>query len=456
MSDVGLEVVEDEAALDNGQPVIRLTGLWLLPPGTIYMIEALDTSIDVKAEGAWPTGERRPVETRVTSKGVEMVLDRGVAEARELVPGALVRVTIPAIAVSTVLPWPALGKTHEVHVPDPAPAEPASPAATELDRHLSERLREGELRLEQQLQTSEKALKADLTKLSLLVRGGGPGRALDGLDDPASILEDADLLEAVDRMVPAANAPALAVRQADSGLASTLSPVQPQQPVATTANAARDLATRPDQGRETSLVVAQPASRQTSAIAPFLAGFAIASAMTAIVWAFGPAAAPPRTATVAVTAPAAPPQSLEDLFSTGPVSPSGQAAGAVAEGDRLALADRLLAEGDEQANRNEAKFWLRQELASIVAQPRTRWALTQIGSLFADPRTGTPDYAKARSVWELSAGQGDPVAMCFLGSLHEHGLGVPADRNRALGYFQRAKALGGCKDIDQTIARLKE
>ena len=65
-------------------------------------------------------------------------------------------------------------------------------------------------------------------------------------------------------------------------------------------------------------------------------------------------------------------------------------------------------------------------------------------------------YDKARMLWEISAANGDPVAMCFLGTLLEFGLGAPADRGKALDQYKRAKEFGGCPNADEAIARLSK
>lgn len=133
----------------------------------------------------------------------------------------------------------------------------------------------------------------------------------------------------------------------------------------------------------------------------------------------------------------------------------GEPATMVELGTALKEADQRLY-GEGGGDREKAKFWLRKSLAIRLGDPRTVWALTQLGSLYAAPDGGAPDYGAARQLWELAAANGDPVASCFLASLHEHGLGTPKNSARALELFRTAKAKGGCRDIDQSIARLSK
>jgi TPR repeat protein len=84
-----------------------------------------------------------------------------------------------------------------------------------------------------------------------------------------------------------------------------------------------------------------------------------------------------------------------------------------------------------------------------------RWALTQLGSIFASPEGFEPDFVKARMLWEVAGGLGDPVALCFNASLYEHGLGVTRHKDLARALYERARTAGGCSGIDDAISRTK-
>lgn len=121
--------------------------------------------------------------------------------------------------------------------------------------------------------------------------------------------------------------------------------------------------------------------------------------------------------------------------------------------DALKNADQGLV-GATPEEKAEAKYWLRKSLALGLGDQRLIWAMTQLGTLYAAPANGAPDYAAASTLWQLAAAQGDPIAMCFLASLYEYGLGQAQDTAQALKLYRTAKAKGGCRNVDQAIARL--
>ena len=147
---------------------------------------------------------------------------------------------------------------------------------------------------------------------------------------------------------------------------------------------------------------------------------------------------------------------LADAFTVGTQSPRGEIAVDVDLPTALRLADYNLHGVDRPIDRAEAEFWLKKAMSLTASHSQIRWAMTQLGTLSAEPVTGSPDYEKARLLWEISAANGDPVAMCFLGTLLEHGLGLAADRAKALDHFKRARGAGGCPNSDEAIARLSK
>ncbi|MEL6372342.1 MAG: hypothetical protein AAFR04_00055 [Pseudomonadota bacterium] len=148
------------------------------------------------------------------------------------------------------------------------------------------------------------------------------------------------------------------------------------------------------------------------------------------------------------------PPRLLDLLDIPSRSPLGLISTGTPLDDALLKADNQLTQTGARA-KAEAKYWLRYALAKGLSDRRMPWALTQLGTLYAQPVDGEHDYATARLLWELAGSRGDPVALCFLARLHEHGLGTRQDRGRALSLLERAKAQGGCQGIDRSIARLK-
>jgi TPR repeat protein len=161
----------------------------------------------------------------------------------------------------------------------------------------------------------------------------------------------------------------------------------------------------------------------------------------------------------AATAPGTPAPTrasiLYDVFSTGDVSPRGRTAKGMDMGSSLALADTYIHGDSSSTDLKEGEYWIRHAIGRVMADTRLRWALTQLGSVYAAPGGVAPDFEKARLMWEMSGALGDTVALCFLGNLYEYGLGVPADREIALRWYERALAAGGCKGLDEAIARVK-
>ena len=158
----------------------------------------------------------------------------------------------------------------------------------------------------------------------------------------------------------------------------------------------------------------------------------------------------------AVNAGVASDLSLFDLFAVGPVSPRGVQARDTAAAKALENAQAALMTTGTTRDTDEASYWLRRFIISGGSDERTRRVLTQLGTTFADSANRAPDYGKARLVWELASAFGDPIAMCFVGTLNENGLGVPPDRKVALQWYERAKQAGGCPAVDDAIARAKK
>ncbi|MEQ1696235.1 MAG: tetratricopeptide repeat protein [Hyphomicrobiaceae bacterium] len=193
-----------------------------------------------------------------------------------------------------------------------------------------------------------------------------------------------------------------------------------------------------------------------SRLLPFLAGagaagLALAALLAVSSFRPGPAAPISGAQMAASQKPV-----LADAFSVGTQSPRGEIAVDVDLPTALRLADYNLHGVDRPIDRAEAEFWLKKAMSLTASHSQIRWAMTQLGTLSAEPVTGSPDYEKARLLWEISAANGDPVAMCFLGTLLENGLGLGADRARALEQFKRARSAGGCPNSDEAIARLSK
>jgi hypothetical protein len=175
-------------------------------------------------------------------------------------------------------------------------------------------------------------------------------------------------------------------------------------------------------------------------IAGLLSGFAIYSATK-----------PPS-----VTAPPTSQAELVwlSLLSPGAISPAGQDSNGVTSDQAFQIADAKLHGVRGQENPSEARYWLRVGISRALGDERLRWALTQLGTLYAHPMASPSDFAVARAVWELAAAKDDPVALCFLAQLEEGEHGSPSDKAVALTLFQHAKETGQCVGAEQAIERL--
>ncbi len=147
---------------------------------------------------------------------------------------------------------------------------------------------------------------------------------------------------------------------------------------------------------------------------------------------------------------------LYDSLSAGAVSPRGTSAVGVSASRALELANAQLLVTGPLRDTEEGAFWLKRYFASTVGEDRSLRALTQLGSLYAEPTGRAPDFVKARGLWEIAGAAGDPVALCFLGLLAENGLGVAADRAAALQWYERSKQAGGCPGVDDAIVRTRQ
>lgn len=202
----------------------------------------------------------------------------------------------------------------------------------------------------------------------------------------------------------------------------------------------------------------QHASSRSAARWGFAAGFAVAGLLAGIGWFAADSATGRRVAALA-TSPAADTAAddrllaLISLMSPASAAEPGSAPAASLD-EALTAADRSLAGDGAPRDPVAAKTALLQALSLAANDPRLTWAMTRLGALYATPADGAPDYVRARLLWEMAAARGDAVAFCFLARLHEHGLGTAKDDVLALANYRRARAKGGCRDVDRAISRL--
>lgn len=172
-----------------------------------------------------------------------------------------------------------------------------------------------------------------------------------------------------------------------------------------------------------------------------------------------PTVTAPATPTAAIAAPRPPDAvadgSIYDLLAAGTASPRGIAGRDMSGQKALEHAHAAFNTPGAPRDTEEGAYWLRRYVQTIGNDERTRRALTQLGSALADSSNRNFDFGKARQAWELASAFGDPVAMCFLGTLHENGIVGAVDRRLALTWYERSKQAGGCPGIDDAIARVR-
>lgn len=135
-------------------------------------------------------------------------------------------------------------------------------------------------------------------------------------------------------------------------------------------------------------------------------------------------------------------RSIYDVIVAGPRSPRGVPGDGVSPAKAIQTAHTLLHGPTADRDPEEAIYWLKRYLGGTAGAEHSRIALTQLGSAYAEPGRGERDFASARLAWELASALGDPVAMCFLGAMHEHGLGVSQAEAAASVWYERAAAAG--------------
>ncbi len=427
-----LHIVADTAHPTGGHAVIRLDGIWLLPQAATFRIEPLDEAIEVDRLSGWPKGDQEPEDVRTTSRGIELLIGPKIVDAPDLLPGTPVTVSVPAAEIEAELRWPDLPLSQPVkavagggarsHSPIVAPANLFSRA-----RPVNARLADNE---DGMTQGDAETTEAPAALAQLKTRDGATYRSARAGGEP----------EPTGRDAPASPNPV-----ADQARPVTAKPKSRQEVNLLTSpldSAAND--TRPLPSRAGRRAAARP---EKSPLVPLLGGLAVTAGLLGAVWfnLHDDLMGRPQ------------PFDISEVFAVGDTSPQGTDATAAGLEDALLYANQFVHGRGKPRDKSEAAFWLKKSLTLQPSNEQMRWALTQLGTVYVAPPAGQqPNYEAARVVWELAAANGDPIALCFAGRLHERGLGVPANRERALASYKRAKGLGGCAGLDAAIARVTE
>jgi hypothetical protein len=417
-----VEAFEDPSRPGGGHAIILVRGPAEVPDGLTFRLRPADGSTALDRPGTWPDGERRPLALRLTPKGTEIVVGPEIVESPELLPGTLAILDIPKCGVRGEFLWPSIQ-------PVPRPKR----------RHVLMRPPRGSIAAEAAAERDGKQVAfSEATDASSHVT-----------PEPAPAGADSEAGEAW--AAHAATEVAVARDGADNGSAAA------PGVMANAAGAAGLGGKRRSGPPPLPLGSRRSARAGTARAAMLVAAFAAgALAMSLSPWR-APATGvrtPPHAAAEARPAPFV--DALLGLVAAGTLSPRGLDTARLEAPQLLERADMLINGPPETRDGEEARFLIRRALAATLTSERLLWALTQLGSIDAEPGPGRrPDYERAAAVWQLAAVLGDPIAMCFLAALSEHGLGTPRNARTALDWYLRAKASGGCPGSEDAIQRLR-
>jgi hypothetical protein len=453
MTNITVDLVETDGA-SGGHAALRITGLTALPPDPTFRIDPIDDALSEAGEVDWPTGPRRPQSVIALNGAFDLVLGPDVLDSPMLLPGTPVVISVSDTSIVKEMVWPSI---------------PTRKRRARRPVIVTDELREAERTAHEAKRRDAAATLAAATSRAAehdaqFAAGGSsrwsrPSAARSGTTNPRLVVNN-----------PSGSDPfSLADGDRANGLSGFSLP-----PAGPTAGPSRLV---PKDGRSapvpalagsTAVATVAPVVAAKSGfgrqVAAFLGGMAAAAVLV-----FGmvqykmlhwqPTAGSPAALVMApdtALAAARNTGSLRAVLATGGVSPRGKVAATVDGPQALALSDKFL-HGAEDAPRDqgEASFWLRHALSQALDQDGMRWALTQLGSIFASPEGFEPDFAKARMLWEVAGGLGDPVALCFNAALYEHGLGVPRHKDLARVLYERARSNGGCRGVDDAIARTR-
>ncbi len=411
-----IQIVPDAGVPEGGHAIIRLDGVWLLPEPATFRIEPLDERNSAVNPKGWPTGECKPRNIRTTARGIELLIGPEIVDAPDLLPGTPISISVPAADVQANVRWPELPTSR-----------PSNPDQAILQQTKSS--------------VVAKVRRAGMNGTTVTAANSNTATR------PEDIASEARPAEKASKAEPSK----------ERGLSELSKPTKDAAKIAILEN----LPTSPS--RRESLNKGSPApvvsgNRRTSALSalwPLVVGLLVTGGLMAVL-------SPGLQKDIAVlqearnagATNAAQAVDIAAIFEVEEASPRGAISSDVDGREALRLANQFLHGADGPADKAEGAFWLRKAISQQLSDQKLTWALTQLGSIYAAPASGSPDYQSAKLLWELAAANGDPVAACFVGQLHEHGLGVVADADSAKTSYERAKRLGGCPGLETALARV--
>jgi TPR repeat protein len=154
------------------------------------------------------------------------------------------------------------------------------------------------------------------------------------------------------------------------------------------------------------------------------------------------------------TIEAPPPPSIYDVLAASDRSPRGTARNSVPADQLYELGQRFWQGTDVPKDPSETAYWLKLVVISRLG-PKEQNALNLLAYLHANGDGSKTDPAAARLLWELSAAGGNGTAMYNLGYMYENGVGIPASRDRARSWYERARE-AGYEKAQAALDRLKK
>ena len=488
MKTVIVQAFEDRNRSEGGHAVILLAGLREVPSRPAFRLRPAGLAGHADLPDAWPEGEQMPISARVTADGVELVVGPDLAEHPMLPPGTAVEIAVSDADLQGEFLWPSVqpvarpkrrsillrtqqrDEWPEVARHSDRPASPSVGRPPGADARQTEPSRLNGAGLPAAVQRTDSprpvlvnAVQVNTGALNAgLPHGGLANRIPANGEHPVMNKEPTAMPDSHSHAAPAA--PALPNGVAATFDAPATAKREPTEFVTfyPHARGGRLKADKPYLSFPTSrLATAMPTSPAGIAAA-IVAGVVLVQAAILMLQpgsGKGQAAVPAVLAAPAGETTAHAPVADDVLFEalvSGATSPRGASARETGSVRSLEKAQAALAGTETARDTDEGAFWIKRYLQVALGEDRTLRALTHLGSTYAEPAGRVPDYTKARLVWELAGALGDPVAMCLLGVMHENGLGVARDKQKALPWFERAKKAGGCPDIDESLARARQ
>ena len=479
MRRIDIDAFVDTSIPDQPRVALLLVGITAVPRLPTIRLTPQAPDSETTADGQWPEGDLLPMEVRMTDDGAEIFLGADIVECPTLLPGTAIELELPDLRLKGAFLWPhvpvasrarrrSVVARRPVLAPVPRPPIVSRDVATSPLPQPAEPVRS----LRPQAQRPPMPRAEPVTQHAVAQVPAAPAdvqrqqipqhfeQIQPIAQEPAGKLRETTSRPG--RATAAAQSAGAFAWQTDAAAPSpTPEPLAPTMADTSSAPVKQDATVEPRSGQPRSGQPSsgRPTGRTWAGRAAF-AGMVLASVLlieTALLAFRGlPAGADAVMTGRSQRSPASNSTDLKllELLQTPALSPRGVAARETSPDKLLALASASLHGQGSARDGEEGAYWLKRYVIASLGDERMLRALTQLGSTFAEPASGQADYARARHLWEFAGNLGDPVAMCFLGALFEHGLGVTAERKFALQWYARAKSAGGCPNVEEAIARV--